>query len=58
MFQKSLLSELQMAKKYVCLISVWKQSKTYLLKERGHIHELTAEEKKMIVDFLIEYDKQ
>lgn len=32
---------------------VWKQSITYLLKERGHIHELTDEEKKMIVGFLI-----
>ena len=33
---------------------VWKQSTTYLIKERGHIHELTVEEKKMIVNFLME----
>lgn len=33
---------------------VWKQSKRYLLKDRGHINELTDEEKKMIIDFLIE----
>ena len=33
---------------------VWKQSERYLLKGRGHIHELTNEEKKMIIDFLIE----
>lgn len=32
---------------------VWKQSITYLLKERGHIHDLTDVEKKMIVDFLM-----
>lgn len=33
---------------------VWTQSKIYLLKDRGHINELTDEEKKMIIDFLIE----
>lgn len=33
---------------------VWKQSERYLLKNRGHINELTNEEKKMIIDFLIE----
>lgn len=32
---------------------VWKQSERYLLKNRGHINELTNEEKKMIIDFLI-----
>lgn len=32
---------------------VWKQSKRYLLKDRGHINDLTDEEKKMIIDFLI-----
>lgn len=32
---------------------VWTQSKTYLLKDRGHINELTNEEKKMIIGFLI-----
>lgn len=31
---------------------VWKQSKTYLLKDRGHMHQLTSEEEKMIIDFL------
>lgn len=30
----------------------WRQSITYLLKDRGHINELTEEEKKMIVEFL------
>lgn len=30
----------------------WQQSITYLLKDRGHINELTEEEKKMIVEFL------
>lgn len=33
---------------------VWKQSKTYLLKDRGHIHELTTYEKEMIVSALKE----
>lgn len=33
---------------------VWKQSKRYLLKDRGHINQLTKEEEKMIVDFLAE----
>lgn len=33
---------------------VWPQSKRYLLKDRGHIHELTNEEKKIMIDFLIE----
>ena len=33
---------------------VWKQSKRYLLKDRGHINELTGEEKKIVIDFLIE----
>lgn len=33
---------------------VWKQSERYLLKDRGHINELTNEEKKMIIDFLID----
>lgn len=33
---------------------VWKQSITYLLKDRGHINELTDVEKKMIVEFLLE----
>ena len=28
--------------------------KTYLLRSRGHMHFLTDEEKKMIVDFLLE----
>ena len=28
--------------------------KTYLLRGRGHMHFLTDEEKKMIVDFLLE----
>lgn len=32
---------------------VWKQSERYLLKDRGHINELTNEEKKMITNFLI-----
>lgn len=32
---------------------VWKQSIRYLLKDRGHMHELTDEEKKMIIDFLL-----
>lgn len=31
---------------------VWKQCKTYMLKNRGHLHELTEEEKQMIVEFL------
>lgn len=31
---------------------VWKQSIGYLLKDRGHINQLTNEEKRMIVDFL------
>ncbi len=31
---------------------VWPQSERYLLKDRGHINELTIEEKKMIIDFL------
>ena len=30
----------------------WKQCVTYLLKDRGHLHQLTDEEEKMIVDFL------
>lgn len=33
---------------------VWKQSKRYLLKDRGHINELTGEEKKIVINFLIE----
>lgn len=33
---------------------VWTQSERYLLKDRGHINELTNEEKKMIIRFLIE----
>lgn len=37
---------------------VWKQSKTYLLKDRGHIHELTAEEKEMIRRFLSDEMKE
>ena len=32
---------------------VWKQSMRYLLKDRGHMHELTEKEKDMIVDFLL-----
>lgn len=32
---------------------VWTQSKIYLLKDRGHINELTNEERKMIIGFLI-----
>lgn len=32
---------------------VWKQSITYLMKDRGHINELTDTEKMMIVDFLL-----
>lgn len=32
---------------------VWRQSERYLLKDRGHINELTNEEKKMIIDFLV-----
>ncbi|WP_271327916.1 alpha/beta hydrolase [Lactococcus muris] len=32
---------------------VWTQSERYLLRDRGHINELTYEEKKMIIDFLI-----
>lgn len=32
---------------------VWKQSIRYLLKDRGHINQLTKEEKRMIVDFLL-----
>lgn len=32
---------------------VWKQSITYLLKDRGHLHELTDSEKKMIIEFLL-----
>lgn len=35
---------------------VWKQSKRYLLKGRGHINELTDEEKKIVIDFLIATD--
>lgn len=31
---------------------VWKQCKTYMMKGRGHLHELTEEEKQMIVEFL------
>lgn len=31
---------------------------TYLLKNRGHIHELTLSEKKMIVDFLLKEDEK
>lgn len=31
---------------------VWGQSERYLLKNRGHINELTEEEKKMVIDFL------
>lgn len=30
----------------------WPQSQRYLLKDRGHIHELTVEEKAMIVKLL------
>lgn len=33
---------------------VWTQSERYLLKDRDHINELTDEEKKMIIGFLIE----
>lgn len=33
---------------------VWAQSQRYMLNGRGHINELTNEEKKMIIDFLIE----
>lgn len=33
---------------------VWPQSTGYLLKGRGHIHELTHDEKKMIADFLLD----
>lgn len=32
---------------------VWKQSICYLLKDRGHMSEMTYEEKKMIIDFLL-----
>lgn len=32
---------------------VWTKSERYLLKDRGHINELTNEEKKIIIDFLI-----
>ncbi|MDE7439064.1 MAG: alpha/beta hydrolase [Clostridia bacterium] len=32
---------------------VWNKSTCYLLKDRGHIHNLTVKEKKMIVDFLL-----
>lgn len=32
---------------------VWKQSITYLLKDRGHLHKLTDSEKKMIIEFLL-----
>lgn len=31
----------------------WSHAKTYLLKDRGHINNLTSEEKQMIIDFLI-----
>lgn len=33
---------------------VWTQSERYLLRNRGHINELTNEEKRMIIDFLDE----
>lgn len=33
---------------------VWKQSNTYLLKDRGHINHLTKEEKEMLKSFLLE----
>lgn len=33
---------------------VWKQSKRYLLKDRGHINELTDEEKQIVAGFLLE----
>ena len=32
---------------------VWEQSTTYLLNGRGHMNELTNEEMKMIIDFLL-----
>lgn len=32
---------------------VWKQSRTYLLKDRGHMNQLTHAEEKMIIDFLL-----
>lgn len=32
---------------------VWKQSIRYLLKDTGHMHELTDEEKNMIINFLL-----
>lgn len=31
---------------------VWPQGKTYLLKDRGHIHQLSDMEKQMIIDAL------
>lgn len=31
----------------------WSHATTYLLKDRGHINNLTSEEKQMIIDFLI-----
>lgn len=31
---------------------VWSQCQTYLLKDRGHLHTLTEEEERMIVEFL------
>lgn len=32
--------------------AVWQQSRCYLLRDRGHIHELTEKEKKMIINAL------
>ncbi|BCN30904.1 alpha/beta fold hydrolase [Anaeromicropila herbilytica] len=32
---------------------IWKHANTYLLKDRGHIHVLTEEEKNMLKDFLL-----
>lgn len=33
--------------------AVWKQAETYIIKERGHIHEMKDEEKQMIKNFLL-----
>ena len=64
MMKKCLASTLVMAAEKDCLfpgIGVIKRAKkiiphctTYLLKDRGHIHTLTDEEKKMIVFFLLQ----
>ena len=46
------------AKKVITTVKrVWKQSQSYLLRDRGHIHELNEDEKKMIICALCNHIK-